>query len=76
MRSRYVLIALVLVALAFGVGRLSAAVGTVDSPGGPDSDAAKMYTPGGHLQPPGQRRGGGAEHVHRTRRRAGDGDDA
>ena len=32
MRSKYILIALVLVALGFGVGRLSAAVGTVDSP--------------------------------------------
>ena len=32
MRNRYVLIALVLVALAFGVGRLSAAPGTLDSP--------------------------------------------
>ena len=29
---RYILIAVVLVALAFGVGRLSAAVGTLDSP--------------------------------------------
>lgn len=32
MRSKYILIAVVLVALAFGVGRLSAAVGTLDSP--------------------------------------------
>ncbi len=32
MRSKYILIAIVLVALAFGVGRLSASVGTVDSP--------------------------------------------
>ena len=32
MRSRYILIALVLVILAFGVGRLSAAAGTLDSP--------------------------------------------
>lgn len=32
MRNRYILIAVTLVALAFGVGRLSAAVGTLDSP--------------------------------------------
>ena len=32
MRSKYILIALVLVTLGFGVGRLSAAVGTLDSP--------------------------------------------
>ena len=32
MRSKYMLIAVVLVTLAFGVGRLSAAVGTLDSP--------------------------------------------
>jgi hypothetical protein len=37
MRSRYVLIALVLVALGFGVGRLSAAVGTTDSPAVPEN---------------------------------------
>jgi hypothetical protein len=44
MRVRSVLVVAVLVILAFSVGRLSAAVGTLDSPGGPDSDAAKMYT--------------------------------
>jgi hypothetical protein len=32
MRSKYILIAVALVALGFGVGRLSAAVGTLDSP--------------------------------------------
>lgn len=42
MRSRYVLIALVLVILAFGVGRLSAAVGTLDSPDVPGN--TQSYT--------------------------------
>ena len=42
MRSRHILLVVVLVALAFGVGRLSA--GNPDSPGAPDSEAAKMYT--------------------------------
>ena len=32
MRSKYILVAVALVALGFGVGRLSAAVGTLDSP--------------------------------------------
>jgi hypothetical protein len=44
MRSKYILIAVVLITLAFGLGRLSAAPGTLDSPGDPFSDAAKMYT--------------------------------
>jgi len=35
MRRRYILVAVVLVALGFGVGRLSAALGTVDSPSAP-----------------------------------------
>ena len=45
MRIRYILIVVVLLTLAFGVGRLSAGTtGSPDSPGGPASDAAKMYT--------------------------------
>ena len=42
MRNRYILIAVVLVALAFGVGRLSAAVGTLDSPDVPGN--TESYT--------------------------------
>ena len=42
MRSRYVLIAVVLVILAFGVERLSAATGTTDSPAAPG--ATNSYT--------------------------------
>ena len=37
MRSKYLLMVVVLLALAFGVGRLSAAPGTMDSPAPPGS---------------------------------------
>ena len=42
MRSKYIMIVIVLVTLAFGVGRLSA--GSVDSPAGPTAASGQMYT--------------------------------
>jgi len=42
MRRRYILIVVVLLTVAFGVGRLSA--GTPDSPAGPTDAGAQMYT--------------------------------
>ena len=44
MPSKYTLIVVVLLALGFGVGRLSAAPGTLDSPGPPHDPASESYT--------------------------------
>lgn len=44
MHIRYILLVVVLLVLAFGVGRLSAAGGTLDSPGPPDDPASASYT--------------------------------
>jgi hypothetical protein len=43
MRSKYLVMVVVLLVLAFGVGRLSAAPGTLDSPAPPGSTSS--YTP-------------------------------
>jgi hypothetical protein len=46
MRSKTVLLVVVLLVLGFGIGRISAAPGTLDSPGLPDDPASESYTLG------------------------------